>query len=100
MGGVLIIFTMDHTQIQPIGGKSSLTSCQVISCFKMVPLENSVYASDNAPFRRIQEVERFNYRQSDEEPELIDEFMSLCESKLTCLDNWDNIFITPSMVML
>ena len=42
MGGVLIISSMDHSQIQPIRGRPFLTSCHIVPCFKMVPLENSI----------------------------------------------------------
>ena len=40
-----MIFTMDHTQIQPIKGHPFLISCHVIPCFKMVNLCHSVRAS-------------------------------------------------------
>ena len=36
LGGVLLIFTIDHTQNQPIGGTPLLTSCHMLLCFKMV----------------------------------------------------------------
>ena len=39
MGDVLIIFSMNHTQIQPIRGHKFLTSCHIISCFKMATHE-------------------------------------------------------------
>ena len=42
MVGVLIIFLMDFTQIQPIRGRQFLTSCHIIPCFKMVHFENYV----------------------------------------------------------
>ena len=39
MGGVLIIVSMDVTQIHPIWGHQFLTSCHIISCFKMATHE-------------------------------------------------------------
>ena len=39
MGGVIIISTMDHTQLQPVAGRPFLLSLYVITCFKMVKLE-------------------------------------------------------------
>ena len=62
MGGVLIIFSMDHTQIHPIGGHPFLASCHIISCFKIVTIENSVQDSNDSIFKRIQKIARFNYR--------------------------------------
>ena len=42
MGGVIIISTMDHTQLQPINGRPFLLSTHVVTCFKMVKLQSSV----------------------------------------------------------
>ena len=50
LGGVLTIFTMDHTQISPFESKPFLTSSHVIPCFRMVVLETSVRASSDANF--------------------------------------------------
>ena len=41
-GGVLLIGTLDHTQIQPWKGRPFLTSPQIIPCFEMVNLKHSV----------------------------------------------------------
>ena len=60
MGGVLIIFSMDHTWIQPIHGYPCLTSYHIIPCFKMVALEHSVQASDDDSFQIIQQIGRLN----------------------------------------
>ena len=54
MGGVLFIFSMDHTQIQPIEGHHFLTSIHIIPCYKMVVLRNSVRAHNDPDFKRIQ----------------------------------------------
>ena len=50
MGGVIIISTMDHTQLQPINGGSFLPSTHVISCFKMAKLQSSVCAAGDVDF--------------------------------------------------
>ena len=100
MGGTLMIFTMDHTQIQPIKGHPFLISCHVIPCFKMVNLCHSVRASGDILFKRIQEIARYNYRKFAEEPELIEEFISLCSEHLTFVDNWDHVKITTATMRL
>ena len=41
-GGVLVIGTMDHTQLQPVTGRPLLLSSLIITCFVMVKLETSV----------------------------------------------------------
>ena len=58
LGGILIMCTMDHTQIQPIDGRPFLTSTHAISCFRMVSLKESVRASSDSDFRRIKEIAR------------------------------------------
>ena len=60
MGGVLIIFSINNTQIQPIWGHPFLISCHIISCFKMVTLENSVQASNAGLLKCIQKIAWFN----------------------------------------
>ena len=60
MGGVLIIFSMDHTQIQTVGGHPFMESCHIISCFKMVPLDNYLRAFNDDIFKCIQKISRFN----------------------------------------
>ena len=57
-GGILILFSIDHFQIQPISGRSFLTSCHIVPCFKMVLLKHSVRAANDAHFERIQETAR------------------------------------------
>ena len=56
----LLIFTMDNTQIQPIGGRPLLTSCHMLLCFKIVALGNSIRASVDLAFQKIKEFARYN----------------------------------------
>lgn len=77
-GGVLEIATMDHSQLQPIKGRPFLTNPNVISCYKLVALNYSVRACNDANFFRLQQISRYDYDRFDTEPELIDEFKNLC----------------------
>ena len=72
MGGVPIIFSMHHNQIQKIWGRQFLTSCHIISCFKMVTPENSV--SNDDVFKRIHKFAQFNYLRLVDELDLAKEF--------------------------
>ena len=45
MGGILIIGTLDHLQIQPINGRLFLTSNYIATCFKMIILKHSIRAT-------------------------------------------------------
>ena len=61
MGGVIIICTIDHTQLQPVEGRPFLTSSHVITCFKMMKLTTSVRAAGDENLQRIQEIARMHY---------------------------------------
>ena len=100
MGGVLFIFSMDHTQIQPIEGHPFLTSCHIIPCYKMVVLRNSVRAHYDPDFKRIQEIARYNYRTIKNDPEIVNEYIELCSEKFTFVENWDDDNILPSTMRL
>ena len=99
-GGILVIFTMDHTQLQPVQGRPFLTSCYVLSCFKTVSLVCSVRASNDPEFRRIQQIARYSYQKNLANPELIDEFIQLCSENLTFVSNWDDDAISTSTMRL
>ena len=100
MGGVLLVFSMDHTQIQPIGGRPFLTSSNIVSCFKMVALEHSVRAHHDLIFQKIQKISRYPHSKFIESPELVDEFVRLCSAHLTFLETWENEKITPTTMRL
>lgn len=94
-GGVLLIGTLDHTQIQPWEGRPFLTSPQILPCFKMVKLSNSV-RTNNAANQRMQQIARMNYKELQDHPEYIDEFITLASENFTFVDSWDSEEIGPS----
>ena len=100
MGGVLIIFSMDHTQIQPLTGRPFLTSCHIVPCFRTVALELSVRASTDDAFVRIQQIARMSYRKLNEHPHLVDEFISLCSNSFSFATSWTDPRILPSTMRL
>ena len=100
LGGVLIISTLDHTQIQAIDGRPFLTSSNIIPMFNMIALQHSVRAADDPHFFRIQQICRYDYRILEQHPEYIHEFKQLCSEHLTFLDNWDHPAIPPSTIRL
>lgn len=94
-GGVLIIGTLDHTQIQPWEGRPFLTSPQIIPTFKMVNLKHSV-RTNNVSSQRIQTIARMNYRDLKANPGLVDEFISLASENFTFVTDWNDPNIVPS----
>lgn len=100
MGGVHLIFSMDHTQIQPVKGRPFLTSCNVLPCFKMVELQESVRASGDMTFQRIQQIARYSHKRLKKEPHLIEEFKRLCSDHLTFVPTWDDDKIGPRTMRL
>ena len=61
MGGVIIISTMDHTQLQPINGIPFLISTQFITCFKILKLQSPVRADGDVDFQQLQAIIRMHY---------------------------------------
>ena len=78
MGEFVIICPMYHTQIQPIAGHLFLTSCHILFYFKMVTLEHSVRASNDNLFKQIQQISRYNYKTFLDEPDIIEDFLTMC----------------------
>ena len=52
----------------------------------MVALENSVRASNDNSFKIIQQIARYNYRNFMDEPELIEEFLTIYSEYITFID--------------
>ena len=100
LGGVLILGTIDHTQIHPIEGRPFLTSSHIITCFRMVALEHSVRAGMDAPFKRIQEIVRKSHRELKGNQRLVDEMIELCSNHLTFVNDWNDPKIDPQAMRL
>ena len=73
-GGVLIIFTPDHTQFLPVKGKQFLISSHILSCFKIVILKHYFRAWNDTEFQQLQQIERMNPGMYSTNPELLREF--------------------------
>ena len=91
---------IDYTHICLITSNLFFNIFYILPCFKMANLNYSVRASNDNAFKRLQEIARYNYQKFDREPELVDEFMSLCSEHLTFVNNWDDSKITPSTMRL
>ena len=100
MGGVLLLFSIDHSQIQPIEGRPFLISCHVIPCFRMISLDHSVRAANDDAFKRIQQIARYTYNKLLDEPDLIEEFINLCSNNFTFVESWEDEKILPSTMRL
>ena len=97
-GGILIIGSMDHTQIQPINQLPFLTSSMVLTSFQAIKLQHSVRAHGDVDFQRLQELTRkcpYELRQSIE---LKNEFFELAGRILTFVPNWRDNRISPNMM--
>ena len=87
MGGVIIISTMDHTQLQRVSGRPFIISSYVITCLNMVKLETSVRASIDIPFQRLKQIVRMHYSKYTEFPGLLDELRELLRTVPTYVEN-------------
>ena len=97
-GGVLILGTMDNTQIQPINMLPFLTSTLVLTCFQAVQLQHSVRAHGDIDFQRLQVITRMNPSILNNDLDLKDEFFDLAQRILTFVPNWDDNQIEPNMM--
>ena len=59
-GGVLILGTMDHAQLQPINASPFLCSTLILTTFTMVELKSSVRTANDALFHEFQQLTRMN----------------------------------------
>jgi hypothetical protein len=100
LGGVLILSTLDHTQIRCIDGHPFLTSMNIITCFKMVELKTSVRASDDEAWQRIQTITRMNHQVLQNNPLLVQEVLDLISRECTFLPDWNHPRITPTTYRL
>ena len=66
----------------------------------MVNLSHSVRAYGDLKYQRLQHICRLNYRILAENPNLIEEFISLCSESLTFVKDWSGKKITPSTMRL
>ena len=84
MGGLLVFFTLDHLQTQPINERPILTSPQIVPCFQMFKLQTSVHATEDPSFQRIQIIARMPLSTlQDESNDYIDEFIELISNHCT-----------------
>ena len=88
MVGVIIISTMDHTQLQPINGRSFLLSTHVISCFKMAKLQSPVRVAGDVDFQKLQAIIRMHYSHYIEHPELLDNLRVILRNVPTYVQTW------------
>ena len=95
-GGVLIICTLDHTQLRPIRGLPFLVSTHILSCFRMTRLQHSVRASSDAEFQRLQQIARMHPGKYRNKPVLLEEFRNLCTNVFTFVDDWNSPIIDPN----
>ena len=97
-GGVLILGTMDHTQIQPINLLPFLTSSLVLTSFVAVKLQHSVRAHGDIDFQRLQSITRMNPFELRNDSSLKQEFFDLAGSILTFVPDWNDSRISPNMM--
>ena len=98
LGGILLLCTMDHTQLAPVVGRPFLVSSHIVSCFSMVGLKHSVCASLDTEFQRVQVIARMHPNEYNRH--LLDEFSHLCSTVFKFVDDWDAEEITPTTVRL
>lgn len=87
-GGVLIIGTMDHTQLQPVSGRPFLLSSLIVTSFKMVKVETPVRCSGDTNFIQLQEIIRLHHSKSTDD--ILTKLHILLENVPTYVDSWNS----------
>ena len=100
MGGLLLVGTMDHMQIQPANNQRQfLTENQIMSCYKMVVMEHSVRSTGDA-YSEVQSLVRKDYLKFDKESHLIERFIYLCSNIFTFVSHWNDPRIPITVFLL
>ena len=97
-GGVMIIGTMDPSQLKPINQQPLLTSSLMLTCFVMFELKHSVRAHGDKDFQRLQAITRMDPFELLASPELKREFYKLARKIFTYVLNWNSPKIGPNMM--
>ena len=97
MGGLLLICTLDHKQLQPVTGRPFLLLAHIISCYRFVILKGSVWASNDYNFKRIQNILRMHPSEYERNPELLPELATLLSNNCTYVNSWSSRKITPDV---
>ena len=95
-GGLLIIFSLDHTQIQTVKGRPLLTSTRIIKFFKSFLLDTSFQESGYQLFQSIQHISCFFHQKYKHNPVIIDEFVALVYEHFIFVKIWTSDHINPS----
>ena len=92
-GGILIIGTLDHMQIQPIGGRPFLISNSIIPCFNMISLKVSVRVTGDL-YVELQSLVRQDFIEFERNPNLLQRVRYICSSIFSFVCNWNDPRIT------
>ena len=76
-GGVLIMCTIDHTQLVPVKGKQFLVSYHILSCFKIGILQHYICSFNDPEFQRFQQIACIHHDMYSTNPELLRDFRLL-----------------------
>ena len=98
MGGILLLTSMDHLQLQPIDGRPPILSPYMISCFRFLKLEHSVRACDDPHLRRIQQITRIPANELTDE--IVEEFVSLIKKHCVFVKTWNDPQLRPHMLRI
>ena len=97
-GGLFLIGTMDHLQIQPINQLPFLTSSLVLTYFEEIELKNSVRAHGDLDYQCLQDITRMNPFQLRNDGVVKNNFFELAGRILTFVPDWNDSRIMPNMI--
>ena len=90
-GGVVVIGTMDHTQLGAIQGNPFLVSSLILTNFNLVALRQSIRARGDEDFQEIQRITRISPSTLRNSRYYKERFTNLMKTTLTYVDSWDDV---------
>ena len=94
MGGIVIISSLDHTQLKLVKGSPFLLSSHINTNFKMANLETSLWAVADLPQQKTQQIISSHYYQFKEVLNLFSELQDLLHDIPRHVDSWTSPVIT------
>jgi hypothetical protein len=100
MGGVMLVTTIDDKQLRPVKGYPFLLSPNILTCFRVVMLSQSVRSALDPDQQRVIEISRYSEREMLTNPHCIDEAVALISHRCNFVASFDHPSVSRSALRL
>ena len=98
VGGVIVISTMGHTQLQPVSGSPFLILYNIITCYTIVKLETCVRSFGDMRFQLFQQIIQIS--QNSFTNDILDKIWQVLNNVPSYVDAYENPLITSDTYRL